>query len=158
MTSDTAKLTVLVEQVARVNDVTLRTNSEQFSALVEAAIGPGVEQLAAAADTHYVTAAFTVASPLREGIALTAYVDDEGLMDPTKPLKIVLRYPGGHVTAFAGNMVMTGLDLRTGETVSLSDGEVALLRRLRRTVPVFPLEGYLLCAVVFYDFARFDAA
>lgn len=77
--------------------------------------------------------AFTIPSPIdsrrAEGIALTGYVNEEGLLERL-PVTVALRIaPDYGYTPMAGNMIIVGLNQRDGETVGLSDEELDWLEK-----------------------------
>lgn len=72
----------------------------------------------------YIEAAFTIPSPTRqaEGIAVTGYVNDEGLIIGL-PVSVLLGN-ATHMQPMAGPLLVCGLDTRSGETVPLDAEEL----------------------------------
>lgn len=76
----------------------------------------------------YIEPAFTIPSPIdtrrAEGIALTGYVNEEGLLERL-PVAVAVRIaPDYGYAPMAGNMVIVGLDQRDGETIGLTGEEL----------------------------------
>lgn len=69
-----------------------------------------------------IEAAFTVPSPFRPNVSITAYVNEEGRIIGL-PVYIMAMLPHGR-QSFAGDMVVVGLDELTGGTVLLREDEL----------------------------------
>lgn len=77
----------------------------------------------------YIEPAFTVASPTRSGVAVTGYVNEEGILLGLPVTVLLSRRPfargqQAHGTPLCGPMLICGLDERTGETVGLDASEL----------------------------------
>ena len=137
----TDKLVVLVDR-----DMELTEHTE-----------PGDDTLAAL-QKHVdgtIAVAFTIPSPV-PGRELTGYVHDEGLL-LRLPLRNVVVHPGGYATPLAGPMVLSAVDERDGETVSLLPEEIAYLKRFR-TVVRMPtvVQGILMIDYALYRFDTYS--
>ena len=90
---------------------------------------------------------FTVPSPVRKNIELTAYVNEEGLCIGLPVRAAVVDSYG--VRPFAGSMIIVGLDSE-GDTVLLDDSEIAFLELniLARATPLFDY-GIMVEAVIY---------
>lgn len=81
----------------------------------------------------YICPAFTVPSPVRKGVSITGYVNDEGLL-LNMPLAMVRQHPMG-IDPLVGPVIIVGLDEHDGETIGLTDDEItAVLDRLDMAV------------------------
>jgi hypothetical protein len=63
-----------------------------------------------------------VASRAAGGFAITGYVNEEGMLIDM-PVCAMLTY-GDHIAPLAGNLLVCGLDTRTGETAALTPEEL----------------------------------
>ncbi len=70
---------------------------------------------------------FTIQSPVRKNHSLTGYVNEEGLIINLPVYGAVNDRYG--FRPFAGDMVIVGLNERTGDTVLLNENEIEWLRR-----------------------------
>lgn len=89
----------------------------------------------------YIEAAFTVPSPDGDH-EITAYVNDEGLISGLDIRTVVIQ-PTGYEQPLAGPMVFTGLNPQNGETIGLTDTDVAYIRQRLVLLPVYQYERYL---------------
>lgn len=84
---------------------------------------------------------FTVPSPFRRDISLTGYVNEEGLIYRL-PMFAAVRDRYG-VRPFAGNMVIVGLNEKNGETVLLTDEEIAHITNNFKSTLLPLTNGYM---------------
>lgn len=90
----------------------------------------------------WITSAFTCRRPGSD-TELTGYVDDEGLMKQI-PVNVILRHANGYTQPTVGPLVVLGLDPATGESVGLTDDDIAYVQQQLSWHPVYVYDGQYL--------------
>jgi hypothetical protein len=106
----------------------------------------------------YICAAFTVRSPdvgknPSEKRYITAYVHDEGLLLGL-PISTAVVDERGQASLLAGNMLIMGVDMHTGETVSLSEEEMAYVEARASYPEMLVSAGRPWCNMIVLNFDK----